>query len=81
MSNSLGPPAKPEVYQKEIKSRQAKASFVARGKGQIHPASAGPKPGGRCMPGKNFPAFRKATPASFENSYKYERMTVSASVV
>jgi hypothetical protein len=33
------------------------------------------------MAGKNFPDFRKATPASCENSYKYERMTVSASVV
>jgi hypothetical protein len=33
------------------------------------------------MAGKNFPEFRKAKPAACENSYQYERMIVSASVV
>jgi hypothetical protein len=60
----------------KIEWREAKASFVARGRGKF----MAPKPGGRCMAGKNFPDFRKATPANCENSYKYEGMTVSASV-
>jgi hypothetical protein len=61
----------------KIEWRQAKAFFVARGRDKF----MAPKPGGRCMAGKNFPEFRKATPATCENSYKYEWMIVSASVV
>jgi hypothetical protein len=56
---------------------EAKAFFVARGRGKF----TAPKPGGRCMAGKNFPDFRKVTPATSENSYKYEPMIVSVSVV
>jgi hypothetical protein len=61
----------------KIEWRQAKASLVARGRGKFTAL----KPGGRCMAGKNFPEFRKAPPATCENSYKYERITVSVSVV
>jgi hypothetical protein len=61
----------------KIEWREAKASFVARGGGKF----TAPKPGGRCMAGKNFPDLRKATPATCENSHKRERMIVSASVV
>jgi hypothetical protein len=50
--------------------------LVARGRGKF----AAPKPGGRCMSVKHSPDFRGATLATFETSYKNERMIVSASV-
>jgi hypothetical protein len=71
-----GPSAKPEVYQNEIKSRQAKASVVARGRGKFMP----PKPGGKCRAVRNFLHFRKSTPADCENLYKYKQMIGPASV-
>jgi hypothetical protein len=61
----------------KIEWRHAKASFVARGRGKF----TAPKPGGRCMAGKNLTDFRQATPATCANSYKYERTIVSVSVV
>jgi hypothetical protein len=78
-ANAQNPPSPPFLKGgcEKIEWRQVKASFVARGWGKF----TAPKPGGRCMAGKNSPDFRKATPATCENFYKYERMTVSASVV
>jgi hypothetical protein len=57
-------------------SQEAKAYFVARGRGKFTP----PKPGGRSMTEKRFPDFRGATPATCENFYQYKRMIASASV-
>jgi hypothetical protein len=60
----------------KIEARQSKASIVARGRGKF----AAGKPGGRCLAVKHFPDFRKATPATGENIYRYEPMIISASV-
>jgi hypothetical protein len=47
----------------KIEWREAKAFIVARGRDKFTP----PKPGGRCMPMKHFPDFRRATSATWEN--------------
>jgi hypothetical protein len=50
----------------EIERREAKASFVARGRGNFLPS----KPGGRYMAVKHCPGFRRATSAGLGNSNK-----------
>ncbi|KPK92428.1 MAG: hypothetical protein AMJ94_05110 [Deltaproteobacteria bacterium SM23_61] len=47
-------------------NRGAKASYVARGRGNFLPS----KPGGRYMAVKHCPVFRRATSATCGNSYK-----------
>jgi hypothetical protein len=61
----------------KIERREAKASFVARGRGKFTAS----KPGGRGIAVKHFPDLRGATPATAENSYKYGRESVSVSLV
>jgi hypothetical protein len=60
-----------------IERREAKASFIARGRGKFLAS----KPGGRCIPVKHFPDLRGATPATAENSHKYGWVIVSVSLV
>jgi len=60
----------------KIERRTAKASFVARGRGNFLPS----KPGGRYMAVKDCPGFRRATPATWGNSYKSNRRILRASV-
>jgi hypothetical protein len=57
--------------------REAKVSFVARGRGKFTAS----KPGGRDIAVKHFLDLRRATPATAENSYKYGRESVSVSLV
>jgi hypothetical protein len=61
---------------KEFKWREGKASLVARGRVKFTP----PKPGGRRMPEKHFPNFRRATPATWQYYYKNRLALTSASV-
>ena len=56
--------------------RRAKASLVDRGRSKFKP----PKPGGGCPAEKHFPGFRGVIPATSENLYNYQRMTLLALV-
>jgi len=56
--------------------REGKASLVVRGRGKFTP----PKPGGRGRTVKQFPNFRRTTPATQEKFYKNEEILASVPV-
>jgi hypothetical protein len=60
----------------KIERREAKASFVARGRGIFLPS----KPGGRYTAVKHCPGFRRATSATWGDSYKSQQRILRASV-
>jgi hypothetical protein len=60
----------------KIEGREAKASFVVRGRGNFLPS----KPGGRYLAVKRRPDFRRATSATCGNHYKSKRRILRASV-
>jgi hypothetical protein len=60
---------------KKFKLSDGKAILVARGRGKFTP----PKPGGRWMPPKRFPDFRRATPATRQYIYENKLILSSAS--
>jgi hypothetical protein len=55
---------------------EANASLVVRRRAKFTP----PKPGGRWMTVKHFPEFRRTTPTTCEDFYKYQMILSSASV-
>ena len=80
----MGPPS-PEIPRcpplikgscKKIERREAKASFVVRGRGNFLPS----KPGGKYMAVKHCPGFRRATSATCGNSYKSKQRILRTSV-